>query len=684
MRYWLLLWLLVTAPLQAVDTPDGSGNVCRLDNDPAISLDGAATDSLNDTLMQLLRCPLAADDSRVLERVRQLLDAGAEATYVDSQSATPLHVALNRIDEPGAGPVHVYRDAARLLLALGADPLAADADGNTPLHLAALEADGQVTQLLLDLGADPMAVTPAGRTALEAAASGNDNLDTFALLLGAAELQQPLDDNTLARLASLAAARLDHGKLNLLLQREPSLRIDRTDATASLARALWQGAPVEVARRLAAAGADPTALPDMGGGDLAWRLATFGREAELDWLLEQDYPLNTLPQSGIPPLFYASTEATRLLLARGADPALSSQTLGPTAAALTPPAPPFDEGGSIIRPDKLALLLEAGYPPNLQDPQGRTALEHAVRADAHWLSRALVRAGASARLSSDGEASLLPLAVKHTRVTTLQLLLRTIDDATERHPDLLLQALQSERADPLLLEALLVAGFDRETRNERGETALLLAARQQQWPLVSLLLRYGADAGATNGAGCTLQCYQWSMPEPVYRELAPLLGYEQPAWQPPTLEARPAGFFAVSLGPMIALWLLFVGWRLARRQPLAGPGVWLLAAAVSGILAGGALFYRCEPCVVSTPWQQMAISGSVALLVFVLLAWRQCRQPHKPASSHSAAPAEAAAPQSPSNAETAPASDSPDHSEPEQDDDWPSLPSEEDQPRGFW
>jgi ankyrin repeat protein len=672
MRYWLLLWLLAAAPLQAALSDD----LCQLDTDLSSALAEAPPETLAPALMALFRCPLAADDSRAMTRVRQLLDAGADPAFADPTGNSPLHAALEHIAAPSTGAVHFYRDAARLLLARGADPLALRDDGMTPLQLAAREANGQVSQLLLDLGADPTAAAQDTRSALEIAATSTDNLDTFALLLRTAESDTPLAEDTLAQLATLAAARHDHGKLNLLLQRQPTLTIERTDATASLARALWQGAPLEVARRLASAGADPVALPTMGGGDLAWRLATLGREAELDWLLEQGYPLNQLPQSGIPPLFYADTDATRLLLARGADPALPSATLGPTAAALTPPQAPFNEGGTIIRPDKLALLLEAGYPPDLKDPQGRTALEHAVRADAHWLSRALLRAGASPLPSSDGNASLLPLAVTHTRVTTLQLLLRRIEDATSRHPGLLLDALAGDSIDPLVVEALLVAGFDTEQRNARGETPLLLAARQQQWPLVSMLLRYGADPQSVNSAGCTLQCYEWSMPDPVYRQLAPLLGHEPARWQPPTVDQRPAGFFALSLVPLLAAWLLLSGWRLARHEPLAGPGSWMLAGAVSGTLTGGALFYQCQPCVLTDPWGQMTITGTVALLVFGLLAWRQTRQ-----ASNAAAPARAETGAGDSADDATPAPAPP--AEPA-DEDWPTLPDDRDPPRGFW
>ena len=117
-------------------------------------------------------------------RVVQLLLAhGADLSAVDTrQRYTPLHNAAGRGIQDGedAGP-HLER--MRLLLEGGADPSAKTMEGQTPLHIAAatyhLEPD--VVLLLLRHGADPSAKGEYGSSPLHLVAHRGPSLPTHGL-----------------------------------------------------------------------------------------------------------------------------------------------------------------------------------------------------------------------------------------------------------------------------------------------------------------------------------------------------------------------------------------------------------------------------------------------------------------------------------------------------------------------
>ena len=97
-----------------------------------------------------------------LERVRELLDAGADANQYDELGATPLH------DAAWAG----HAGVARLLIRHGADVNARHKEaGSTPLHYAVLMNRREVVDVLLEAGADLRAPFRGGATPLHLAAN---------------------------------------------------------------------------------------------------------------------------------------------------------------------------------------------------------------------------------------------------------------------------------------------------------------------------------------------------------------------------------------------------------------------------------------------------------------------------------------------------------------------------------
>lgn len=574
--------------------------------------DGASptsTDAEGQTpLHALFRCRTGSGSPSSVAAL--LLEVGVPADAMDAKGRSSLHAALEN---------NVDLATVKLLLEHGADPGLADQAGVQPLHLAAGQTDPAIAALLLERSANLDSRDASKHTPLHYAVRGQDNLATFELLFERAQHNKS-KSWTLTELAGLAVERRRHDVVNLLLQRDPELKLDAAALTATLESALWRGAPLPLAERLTVAGAQPAALQADAHRDLAWRLAMLGREQELIWLLGHGWDLNRFSAQGYPPLYFADAEAARLLLEQGANPALQGEVVGTVLMPVAPPPPAYEDAPTRFTPERARLLLGAGYPVNQRDREGHTALQLAVATDNLALVQRLLLHDADPTLHAPGTASLLAQALRRGRLPVVQALLRAQPGFARTQPALLVDYINGDKIDPLLVEALLVAGAPVDARSAQDETALLTAARRQHWKLLPLLLQYGADPMATNAQGCTLHCYEWAMPEAT-RALLPG-GADHSAWQVPSLQQAPLAFFAAALVPTLVLWLVFLGWCLARSRSLTPPTLWLLVALGAGILAGGGLFFECAPCIVADPRGQLALTAAVAAGVWLSLLWR--------------------------------------------------------------
>jgi hypothetical protein len=107
-----------------------------------------------------------------LEKVKRLLNEGADVNAKNKYGQTPLHWAAT----------WGHLDIVKLLVDRGADINAKDEDGETPLHWAAANDHLDVVEFLLDRGADVNAKSGYGQTPLHWAATYS-RLDIVKLLL---------------------------------------------------------------------------------------------------------------------------------------------------------------------------------------------------------------------------------------------------------------------------------------------------------------------------------------------------------------------------------------------------------------------------------------------------------------------------------------------------------------------
>jgi ankyrin repeat protein len=227
-----------------------------------------------------------------------------------------------------------------------------------------------------------------------------------------------------------------------------------------------------LARRLIAAGASLLARDRRGAMPLA-HAARGGHVALVEWFLTEGAAIDARDLNGATAL-YAAAESERpatvaALLRHGADPNLTGRSgIAPLAAAA------FRGNDRIVE-----LLLARGADPNHVDATGKTAIVYAAARGFELVVRRLLDAGVDAKARYGNDLTALMWAAGHedgvgaaAAVTVIELLIERgagIDAADDRGRTALMIA--AERGDAVMVETLMGRGADRDLRDKTGKTA---------------------------------------------------------------------------------------------------------------------------------------------------------------------------------------------------------------------
>ena len=413
--------------------------------------------------------------------VQALLEDGADVNTTQGDGATALHWAAYWDDQP----------TAQLLLAAGAAVGKANDLGVTPLWLACNNGSAAMVEALLDAGADPNAALPSGETPLMTA-SRTGSVDAVRSLLGhgadvtareAAHEQTALMWAVAQRHPAVVRALLEHGAgiddrstvyqqvISSSGNADPSgvYDIEQGGYTPLLFAARQGG--LESARLLVAAGADVNDAAPIGTSTLVVA-ALSGQGPVAVFLLEQGADPDAA-DAGYTALHAAvlrgDLELVTALLAHGADPnpqlirgtparrVSADWTLGHNLIGATP----FWLAARFREPAIMLALAEGGGNP-LASKGGATAVMAALQG-----GTGRGRFGVPRGDRAD-EARLTIEAVEQALEAGANV------DATDDRGDTALHIAASRRLDNVI--ALLAGrGAMLDVRNNRGQTPLGVA-----------------------------------------------------------------------------------------------------------------------------------------------------------------------------------------------------------------
>jgi ankyrin repeat protein len=247
----------------------------------------------------------------------------------------------------------------------------------------------------------------------------------------------------------------------------------KTDATpAQLSLALFpaaDGGCMALARRLLDAGASLAARDRLGATALA-RAALVGHLALLEFFLGQGAAIDARNLVGATALYGAAENqrqaSVALLLARGADPNL------PGRSGVTPLAAAAFAGNDRI----VEALLGRGAAPDVVDTTGKAAITYAAARGFALIVRRLIDAGVDARRAYGNDLTALMWAAGH-------------EDGVGA----------TAACDVVAL--LLDAGAPIDAVDNRGRTALMIAAEVGHAAVAEELLARGADRTIADKSG---------------------------------------------------------------------------------------------------------------------------------------------------------------------------------------
>lgn len=149
--------------------------------------------------------------------------------------------------------------------------------------------------------------------------------------------------------------------------------------------------------------------------------------------------------------------------------------------------------------DQLERHIHWGTDINAMMPDGQYPLHIAAEKGRIIMVRTLLKHAAEIDRKNDGGATALDLAILAGRTQVAELLLS--EGATLEASALLLRAAENGVTDRDIVRFLTERNADTETRNEDGDTPLLIAIRQDNHRLATHLVNQGADVNVATADG---------------------------------------------------------------------------------------------------------------------------------------------------------------------------------------
>lgn len=181
-------------------------------------------------------------------------------------------------------------------------------------------------------------------------------------------------------------------------------------------------------------------------------------------------------------------DIAQAILGKGAD-VNAADAQGRTALMLA-----VEKGHALV----VQVLLSAGADVNAKDAQGRTAANRAQDNNFPLILQALTNAGATAEKSAAPKPKTPADSSNSTPTPTPAAAQKPVDNSNAKA---LIEA--ANGGDIAQVRALLAAGADPNSRNEKGYTPLMLAAASNYIEIVRLLLEKGADPNLQSVPGYT-------------------------------------------------------------------------------------------------------------------------------------------------------------------------------------
>jgi ankyrin repeat protein len=233
----------------------------------------------------------------------------------------------------------------------------------------------------------------------------------------------------------------------------------------------------EFARILLAAGASLEARDRLGAMPLA-HAARAGQRALVELFLAKGAQIDARDIAGSTALCVAAENERQatvaLLLAKGANPNLSGRS------GLTPLASAAFKGNDRIVEQVLSQIAEPANPadPNVVDATGKAAMTYAAARGFSGIVRRLLDAGVDAKFRYGNELTALMWAAGH-------------EDGVGVH------------AAESVVDLLLSRGAQVDAIDDRGRTALMMAAELGHAEIVEMLIGRGADKTVRDKSGKT-------------------------------------------------------------------------------------------------------------------------------------------------------------------------------------